>query len=196
MRHLRTGSFEKFLVENLSALSKLAAFLFVLGLFLEGYFIFYPTFKLVQQERELKEEQNLLELKKKRLLVFAQRIANDKDYLQIEKALIGIDDPVPFLEQIESLALETGVLLEVKNITRQKEAGSLQYLVFSVEVKGEGDKVRSFVRRLESLPFFIKLGDVKWQLDKESGLSAISFQITGLKKVKISLMSDNSREPQ
>ena len=129
-------------------------------------------------------------------MVFAQRIANDKDYLQIEKALIGIDDPVPFLEQIENLALETGVLLEVKNITRQKEEGSLQYLVFSVEVKGEGDKVRSFVRRLESLPFFIRLGDVKWQLDKESGLSTISFQITGLKKVKTSLISDNSREAQ
>ncbi len=168
---MKTGSLslEHRLAQNISFLRKASAFIFLALFSAELYFLFGPSVMSLIEARQLQEELVRLRQKKEHLLNLSEsRVLERGRMADINRALVGQDDPVPFLETLEKLAQEEGVLLEVKMISAEQPKGSLlKYLYFNLFVKGDGISTRRFLERVESLPFFVTIEEVRWQSTEE-----------------------------
>lgn len=80
----------------------------------------------------------------------------------LDKYFIPKDGTVGFIEEIEALGLEEGVILQISDVKVEPYAGreEFEWLAISLAVSGEWTEVINTEARLESLPYKTEIGNV------------------------------------
>ena len=107
----------------------------------------------------------------------------EKKREELEKYFVSLEDPTPFLEQIDSTAKAAGVVAEVGALDMQYVEESLVLPEYSKElqkevrfilsVEGEWDGIHHFLALLEEFPYTISVLNVAFTLKDEELLGGL-----------------------
>lgn len=87
---------------------------------------------------------------------------------KVRKFFVAKGDEVEFIESIEDLAKNRGLLFEIDTISQSPISGDKKEdIVVSIDIEGSWANVTNFIKELESLPFGVSI--TKVELDTKSG---------------------------
>ncbi len=87
---------------------------------------------------------------------------------KVRKFFVAKGDEVEFIESIEALAKNRGLLFEIDTISQSPiNDDKKEDIVVSIDIEGSWANVTNFIKELESLPFGVSI--TKVELDTKSG---------------------------
>lgn len=123
-----------------------------------GYAFFFKHIQTLNGElREAKKELVTLDIREENKIETVSLLANtEEERKELQTYLVSIEDPTPFLENIEQLANDTGVTLEVQSLRPEdvKEAvlETQKVMVVKLFVEGRWTQLYRLISLLETMP--------------------------------------------
>ncbi len=91
---------------------------------------------------------------------------------KLRRFFVAKGDEVVFIEKIESLARENGLLFEIDTIS-QSTAGTnnKQDIIIKMDIEGGWHNVMTFIKDLETMPFGVAISSIELDAKAKSGWS-------------------------
>lgn len=149
--------------------------LITLVLFLFYYFIFVD---IKQRNEKISELQSKIEVQTKRdqYTISAKQEAQDiSDNIgKIDKSVIGKDNYVDFIEQVEGMAKKNNLEVSIDSLTLDElpslADSGMTTLVIKAKTKGSWIGVYSFVNEIESLPTILRVEKMNIMYSSDAGV--------------------------
>lgn len=121
------------------------------------YFLIQPTLaNFINTSREIAS----LEEREAAIRSSAKEIEQrDNDIATLKTAFLNLDNAVPFIARLETIAQESGVSISIKTASTGSSATAKQE-EFSISVSGTFAGIMQFIKRVERIPYFMNISSV------------------------------------